>query len=121
MAYVTKFQWKIGLSVLDYRHVIRICNVDVSDLTADAASGADLISLLIDAYYSRPTITFGETMAKTFVYCNPTIAKFLHKQALVPTNVALTIDTVAGKPIVNVLGAPVHVCDNIIEAEAKVA
>lgn len=121
MAWVTRFQWKLGINVEDYRHVVRIANIDVSDLTSDASSGADLIDKLIDAYYSRPSASIGDSMARTYIYCNATIAKFMHKQALVPANVALTIDTVAGKPIVNVLGAPVHVCDNIINAEEAVS
>jgi len=116
-AYVTKFQWKLGLSLPDYRYVIRIANIDISDLTADAASGADLISLMLDAYYARPTVDLGN-MAKTFFYCNKTVAKFLHKQAMNKSNVNLTIDSPAGKPQVSFLDAPIHVCDNITSAEA---
>lgn len=118
-SYVTKFQWKLGLSLMDYRYVIRICNIDISDLTADAASGADLLDKMIDAYYSRPSVDLGN-MAKTFIYCNKTVAKFLHKQAQNRSNVNLSIDNPAGQPIVRFLDAPVHVCDNIISNEAKV-
>jgi len=119
-AYVTKFQWKLGLALMDYRYVIRICNIDVSDLTADAASGADLLDKMIDAYYSRPTVDLGN-MAKTFIYCNKTVAKFLHKQAQNKSNVNLSIDNPAGNPIVRFLDAPIHVCDNIISAEATIS
>ena len=111
-AYVTKFQWKLGLMLKDYRYVIRICNIDVSNLTADAASGADLLDKLTDGYYARPTIDLGK-MAKTFIYCNKTIAKFLHKQAQSKSNVNLSIDDPAGKPVVRFLDAPVHICDNL--------
>jgi len=119
-AYVTKFQWKLGLCIRDYRHVIRIANIDVSDLTTDATAGADLLDKLVDAYYSRPTGDLGG-MSKCFIYCNKTIAKFLHKQAQSRANVNLTIDSPAGKPIVSFLDAPIHVCDNITSAEAHVA
>ena len=118
-AWVTRFQWKLGLVLRDYRYVIRICNIDVSDLKADAASGADLMDKLTDAYYARPTIDLGN-MAKTFIYCNKTIAKFLHKQAQNKSNVNLTIDSPAGKPIVSFLDAPVRVCDNIDLDEATI-
>ena len=111
-AFVTKFQWKLGLMLKDYRYAIRICNIDDSDLTADAASGADIMSLLVDAYYARPSVDLGK-MASTFIYCNKTIAKFLHKQAQNKSNVNLTIDSPAGKPIVSFLDAPIHVCDNL--------
>ena len=119
-AYVTKFQWKLGLCLKDYRYVIRICNIDYSDLTADAASGADLLDKLVDGYYARPTVDLGN-MAKTFIYCNKTIAKFLHKQAQSKSNVNLSIDNPAGQPVVRFLDAPVHVCDNITVAEATVS
>jgi hypothetical protein len=119
-AYVTKFQWKLGLCLRDYRYVIRIANIDYSDLTADATAGADLLDKLTDAYYARPTVDLG-SMAKTFIYCNKSIAKFLHKQAQNKSNVNLTLDTPAGKPIVSFLDAPIRVCDNITVAEAHVA
>lgn len=119
-AYVTKFQWKLGLALLDYRYVIRICNIDVSDLTSDASgSSTDLLDKMTDAYYARPTVDLGK-MAKTFLYCNKTIAKYLHKQAQNKANVNLTIDSPAGKPIVSFLDAPIRVCDNIISLEAMV-
>jgi len=118
-AYVTKFQWKLGLCLKDYRYVIRICNIDNSDLTADAASGADLMDKLVDAYYARPSVDLGN-MAKTFIYCNKTIAKFLHKQAQNKSNVNLSVDSPAGKPVVSFLDAPIRVCDNITVEEATI-
>ena len=120
LAYVTRFQWKIGLVLRDYRYVVRICNIDVSDLTADAASGADLMDKMIDAYYSRPTVDLGN-MARTFFYCNKTVAKVLHKQAMNKSNVNLTIDSPAGRPQVSFLDVPIHVCDNIASDEAHIS
>ena len=119
-AYVTKFQWKLGLCLRDYRYVIRICNIDYSELTTDASAGADLLDKLVDAYYARPSVDLGN-MAKTFIYCNKTIAKYLHKQAQSRANVNLTIDSPAGKPVVSFLDAPIRVCDNITVAEATVS
>ena len=120
LAYVTRFQWKIGLVLRDFRFVTRIVNIDISDLTADAASGADIMDLMIDADYARPTASLG-SMAQTFWYCNKTIARILHKQAMNKSNVNLTIDSPAGVPQVNFLGHPVHICDNIDSDEATIA
>ena len=119
-AWVTRFQWKLGLMLKDYRYVIRICNIDDSDLTADAASGADLLKLLVKAYYARPTVDLGN-MAKTFIYCNKTIAEYLHNQASNKSNVALRLDNPAGTPILSFLGAPIRVCDNLAINEATIA
>ncbi|MEE8471220.1 MAG: hypothetical protein V3S51_07820, partial [Dehalococcoidia bacterium] len=119
-AWVTKFQWKLGLVLRDFRYAIRICNIDDSELTSSGASGADILNLMIDAYYARPTVDLGN-QAKTFFYCNKTIAKFLHKQAQNKSNVNLSIDDPAGKAIVKFLDAPIRVCDNLTVAEATVS
>jgi len=119
-AYVTHYVWNIGLSVPDYRYVVRICNIDVSELTADAATGTDLMFRMVSAYYRRPTITIGN-MTKVIWYCNKTVAEYLHHQASNKSNVNLTLDNAAGQPIVSFLGAPVHVCDAITSAEATIS
>jgi len=119
-AYVTKFQWKLGLALLDYRYVIRIANIDVSDLSDDAATGADIMRKMVSAYYARPTTSLGN-MAKTFFYCNKTIAEYLHVQAQNKSNVNLTIEKPAGEPIVNFLGVPVRVCDALTSDESAVS
>ncbi len=122
--YQTKFQWKLGLSVIDYRYVIRIANIDVSALTSDASSGADLIEKMIDAFYALPTEAVSKEkggMAKMYWYCNKTIAAYLHKQAMSPTNVQLTLNDVGGRKIPAMLGAEIHVCDNIVSTEAVVS
>jgi hypothetical protein len=119
-AYVTEFKWKLGLCLLDYRYVIRIANIDVSALTTDASAGADLLDKLVDAYYSRPSDLLDGPMAKSFIYCNKTIAKFLHKQAMNKSNVNLTIDKAGGQPIVDFLGANIRICDAIVSTEDDV-
>ena len=120
LAWVTHFQWKIGLAIMDYRFTIRIANIDNSDLTADGATGADILDLLLDGYYARPTMDLGN-MARTSIYCNKTIAKFLHKQAQNKSNVNLSIDNAAGRPVVSFLDAPIRVCDALTVAEATVS
>lgn len=119
-AYVTHYVWNIGLSVPDYRYVVRICNIDVSDLTADGATGADLMFRMVEAYYKRPTMSIGN-MTKVIWYCNKTVAEYLHHQASNKSNVNLTLENPAGEPIVRFLGAPVHVCDAITSAEATIS
>jgi hypothetical protein len=45
-AYKDWWQWKCGLCVKDWRYAVRICNIDVSNLTGES-SAADLIKLMI--------------------------------------------------------------------------
>lgn len=48
-AYRTHYKWEAGLTVRDWRYVVRICNIDRSDLTPDAATGANLPQLMFEA------------------------------------------------------------------------
>lgn len=119
-AYVTHFVWHIGLSVPDYRYNVRICNIDISDLTVDASTGVDLMYRMVQAYWKRPTQALGN-MTRTYWYCNRTIGEYLHHQASNKSNVNLTIDNPAGEPIIRFLGAPIHICDALHEVEDAVS
>ena len=73
---------------------------------------------MVSAYYR---IEEHATNGKTVIYANNTIRTFLHKQAMAKTNVNLTLDEYAGKPIVKFLGIPIKSCSEILNTEAKVA
>jgi hypothetical protein len=120
LAYVTHLQWKVGIVLKDWRYCVRICNLDVSELTDDAATGADLIRKCISAYYLRPTVDLGN-MGKAVWYCNKTIAEYFHSQALNRANVSLQLSEVDGKPVTKLLGAPIRICDAIANDEALVS
>lgn len=109
------FSWDIGLTVRNYRSSGRICNIDISDL--QGANAADLVDLMVDLYYR---IEEHATNGKTIIYCNNTVRTALHKQAMKKTNVNLTIDEYAGKPIVKFLGIPIKACSEILNSEARV-
>lgn len=120
-AFVTYFEWHIGLAVPDYRYNVRICNIDVSDLTTDAATGADLMENMVKGYYARPTAAVIAGMTSVVWYCNKTVAEYLHHQAANKANVNLTLDNAGGQPVVSFLGAPIHVVDAITSAEATIS
>ena len=115
-AYRDYFSWDVGLSVRNYRSSGRIANIDTTKLGTENA--ADLIDLMVDMYYR---IEEHAKKGKTIIYANRTIRTFLHKQAMKKDNVNLSIDQVAGKPLVNFLGIPVKQCSEILNTEAKVA
>lgn len=118
--YREKFTMDIGLSVRDWRAIARIANIDVSDLTATAATGADLLDYMVDAYYALDNP--GRADGNTVIYTSRTIAKFLHKQAMNKSNVQLSLSESAngGAPVVNFLGHPIRRMDAILETEARV-
>ena len=114
--YRDHWRWDLGLTVRDYRSTCRIANIDVSDLSTDNAS--DLLALMVKAYHK--VARYAKT-GTTKIYCNETISTFLHLQAMNKANVNLTIDTAAGKPIVNFLGLPIRCADAILNTEAQVS
>lgn len=117
--YRERFGLDCGLSVRDWRGIVRFANIDVSNLTKDASSGTDLIDKMVDAYYALDNP--GMQDRQVVIYCSRTIAKFLHKQAANKSNVYLSLDTVAGRPVTNFLGSPVRRMDAILETEATIS
>lgn len=113
-----RFVQHVGLTVQDWRAVARIANVDVTNLTNDASAGADLIDLMVDAFYALDNP--GRRDGNTVIYTSRTIAKYLHKQAMNVNNVRLGIEDFAGRPTVTFLGHPVRRMDALLETEAQV-
>ncbi len=59
-AYRTHYQWKAGLTVRDWRYIVRIPNIDKSNLTVDhTSSGADLPDLMFQAMRLIPNLSGG--------------------------------------------------------------
>ena len=121
-AYRTRWQWKLGLSVRDWRYVVRICNIDTSLLVANS-SPVDLINLMSRMFDRIPS--FG--MGRPVIYCNRTVFSWLRVQALAKSNYAL--DAVSaldqfGNPIsggLNFMGVPIRRVDQILANEATIA
>lgn len=117
-AYRDHFKWDIGMSVRDWRANARIANIDVTQLTRDGATGANIIDLMIDALYRVDNPEQGE--GRTIIYANRTIQAWLHKQAMNSKNVNLTIGEYGGKKIPEFLGIPIKRIDAILNTEARV-
>lgn len=115
--YRSHYKWDMGLTLRDWRYVVRIANIDVSDLTKNAASGADLIDLMIQALEIIPNMSMGRPV----FYCSRTIRSFLRRQILNKNNVNLTFENVAGKQVLSFDGVPVRKTDALLETEAAVA
>lgn len=116
-----KFSWDLGLSVRDWRYVSRVANIDVSTLTYDVSTGADLLANMTTAYYKlRQRRVNGGRAA---IYCNTKIKEYLHMQAIRgnSANVALRLSEVQGEEVLSFLGIPIREVDAILNTEATVA
>jgi len=115
-AYRTHYRWDLGLSVRDWRYVVRI-NVDAEDLVKNAASGPDLIDLLTQAVEMIPSLSMG----RPAFYCNRTIRSFLRRQIMNKVaSSTLTMEQVAGKHVTMFDGIPVRRCDAILNTESGI-
>lgn len=117
-AYRDHWQWKCGIALRDWRYVVRIPNIDISNLVAKS-SAADLIELMIKAIHRVPSLNMGRPV----FYMNRTCFQMLDIQRRddVITGGGLVYQDVDGVMTANFRGIPVRKCDALIEAEALVA
>ena len=115
--YREKFSFDVGLALRDWRAVVRIANIDVSNLQTGTGA-ADLIDLMIDAYYrmDNPAMPGGRTV----IYVPRMMGAALHKQALAKVSNNLTYDIIDGRPITNFMGLPIHTSDSLLLTEARI-
>jgi len=117
-AYQEHWQWKAGIVLKDWRYVVRIPNIDISNLIAKS-SAADLTELMIKAIHRLPNIG---TVRPVF-YMNRTCLEFLDIQRRddVQSGSSLTYDNVDGKRVSSFRGIPVRLIDQLLETEAAVS
>ncbi len=130
-AYRDHFKWEVGLCLRDWRYVVRIANIDVTQLTG--VSAANLINLIVRGLYRLPTAPAQATaiqtsdspsvranMGRLMIYCNRTIRTYLDLQAMNKTNVLLRMEEFNGKVVTTFRGIPVRTNDAILNTEAQV-
>jgi hypothetical protein len=116
--YRSHYKWDAGFTLRDWRFVVRICNIDISNLTKDASgTSADLVDLMVQALEVLPSMGRG----KPVFYCNKTVRSFLRRQISNKDNVNLTLENVGGKHVLNFDGVPVRKCDAILNTESTVS
>ncbi|MDP9511389.1 phage capsid protein [Pseudomonas protegens] len=112
----THYKWDAGVTIRDWRYVVRVANIDVTALTKNASAGADLIDLMVQAIEQLPN----QRMGRIAIYCNRTIRSFLRRQIANKSNVWLSMNEVAGKKVLAFDDVPVRRVDAILNTEARV-
>lgn len=117
-AYQDHFQFKLGVVLADWRYVVRIPNIDISNLVAKS-SAADLIELMIKATHRIPNLQ----NCKPVFYMNRSCFQMLDIQRRddVISGGQLTYEVVDGKRIASFRGIPVKLCDQLLETESVVS
>ncbi len=116
--YRAHYRWDAGLTVRDWRYIVRISNIDVSLLTSDASSGAKLLELLDDAISLIPNLDAGRPV----IYTDRKINSFIRKQAKAAVkNSTLTMEQNAnGRWVTTYDGIPIKRVDKLAANEALV-
>ena len=114
--YRSHYRWDCGLTVRDWRYIVRIANVDVSDL-GTLANTKNLITWMIQAAERIPSFGAG----RAAFYCNRTIREKLRLGILEKVSSNLTFESVAGKRVMMFDEIPVVRTDALLNTEAAVS
>ena len=125
-AFATRYQWKNGLVVKDWRYVVRICNIDISDLigvtgTQATTASTALVKLMARACYRIPNMAMG----RAAFYMNRTVHSGMSIAALDKSQNVLSIQEGlkqfgTAQSYLSFLGVPLRRVDALINAEARV-
>lgn len=118
--YRSHYKWDLGLTVRDWRYVVRLANINTTNLaTAGDASdtSANLIKFMIRARNLIPSLRAG----KAAWYCNSLVKTYLEVK-LVNANKMLTMsDLENGSGVVTkFMGIPIRRVDQILNSETQV-
>lgn len=116
-AYRTHYRWDCGLTIRDWRYVVRIANIDQTTIqNGPLVTGApDIVNLMMRAIERIPTLGMG----RAAFYCNRSISAYLRAQIVDKVKQStLTMDTVAGKRVLAFDGIPVRRVDALRFDEA---
>jgi len=115
--YRTHYRWDLGLTVRDWRYVARICNIDRSNLTPDAATGANLPELMFQAEEVIPNMSG----ARFAWYMDRHIRTKVRQQVANATKSStLTWEDVGGKRVMKIDDVPMRRVDALKVNEARV-
>jgi hypothetical protein len=116
LGYARFVQQILGIAVPSWRGLVRIANIDNSDLTYNAASGANLAVLFQRAAMRMNRIKNG---TKVF-YVNDTIYSFLMQQISASVNGYMGFSQAQGQEQIQFWTIPIKLCDTLTIAEATV-
>jgi hypothetical protein len=126
-AYATRYEWLNGLVVKDWRYVVRIANIDVSDLlgqtnTQSATAATNIIKLMARALYRIPNLAMG----RPAFYMNRTIHSGLSIAAMDKAQAVLKVNeglTQFGTPssYLSFIGVPLRRVDALLNTESVVS
>ena len=122
-AYRSHYRWDVGLTVRDWRYIVRIPNIDKSLLsttyTAGAfSSGAHLPNLMFQAMRRIPNLSMGRPV---FYMSRDMLTTLCQQTAAAVQGSTLTTEMVGGKLVTSFSGIPIRRVDALAADEALVS
>ncbi len=117
LAYQEQFVWDCGIALKDWRYVVRLCNIDTTNLVAEVTP-TDLQNKMIRMISRIPTLASG----KACFYMNRTLFEMLDIQRRedVRTGGQLRYEVVDGRNEPQFRGIPIRRSDSLLNTEARV-
>lgn len=117
-AYRTHYRWDVGLTVRDWRYVVRIPNIDRSLLTGDYSTGANLMDLMVQSIEMIPNLGAGRPV----FYMPRILRSILRRQQInAVKNSTLTMELLSGRHVLAFDGIPIRRVDALSADETRVA
>lgn len=116
-AYESVFNWDCGLVVEDARQIVRIANIDATNV---AAGTSPIIESMIAAYHQ----IFDPSSVRLAWYANRATLKALDLnayQAVGNSTLSIKTDMVNGKPVSSFYGIPIRMSDELLTSEDAVS
>ena len=116
-AYRSHYRLDAGMSVPDWRYVVRVANIKRAALTKDRTGAVDLPDLLFQAMDRVPNLSAG----RSAFYMDRTVRNFLRRQLSNATSGStLEVENVGGVMVYSFQGVPIRRVDKLAVNEALV-
>lgn len=116
-AYRTHYRWDSGLTVRDWRYIVRIANIDKSLLTVAVTTGADLPDLLFRAMELPPNLSAGRAV---FYMSRSMRSMFRRQLSEKVKNSTLDFANIGGRRTMTFQDIPIRRVDKMAADEARV-
>ena len=118
LAYRDMFTISAGWCIADWRCVVRICNIDVSDLISNSVAGTSTLRYLMTQALHR--MPMGDGMMR--FYMNRTVNEYLDIERLKQVGEAgMTYKEVDGMELSTFRNVPIRIDDTLLTTEGLVA
>jgi len=115
MGYEDHWIWRCGMMVKDYRHAVRIANIDTTALLTTAATGPNLTDLMIQALELIEAVG-----PRTAFYMPRNLRSWLRRQMQQQKGAFMSWDEQGGKKILRFGEVPTRRVDALQTAEARI-